>query len=66
MKIVNIDEENLYIFRATCGNSVKFSQKMGFMIMLKATKNQGFSHSLENTFGKTTRGVRLTTQPFQG
>ena len=49
MKIVNIDEENLQIFRTTQGISMKFSGKMYLMIILKIQKKQGFSLSLENT-----------------
>ena len=30
--------------------SIKFSGKMRFMIILKVTKNQGFTVSLEDTF----------------
>ena len=49
MKIVKIDEENLQIFRATPGISMKFSGEMCLMIILKIPKNQGFILSLENT-----------------
>ena len=47
MKIVKIDEENLQIFQTTRGISMKFSEKMCLMIILKIKKNQGLS--LENT-----------------
>ena len=61
MKIVNIDIEFLHIFWTTSGNSRKFSGKMCFKIILKVTKNQGFTLSLENTFfEKQQGGVKLT------
>ena len=50
MKKANIDREFLHIFWTTCGNSMKFSGKMCFKIILKVTKNQGFTLSLEDTF----------------
>ena len=46
---------------------MKFSGKMFFKIMLKVTKNQGFTLSLEDTFFEKSQGegVKLTpTQPF--
>ena len=49
MKIANIDREILHIFWTTWGNSMKFSGKMRFKILLKVTKKQGFSLSLEYT-----------------
>ena len=50
MKIVNIDKENLRIFKATWEVSKKFSGKMCLMIILKVPKNQGFNSSpLKNT-----------------
>ena len=49
MKIADLDGEVLHIFWTTCGISVKFSGKMWLMI-LKVTKNQGFTLSLEDTF----------------
>ena len=48
MKIVNTDEKNLHIFRTTRRISMKFSGKMCLMIILKVTKKQGFTISLEN------------------
>ena len=60
MKIVDIDEENLNIFKTTWGVSMKFSWKKWLMIILKATKNQGFTLSLEDTFlEKSQGGVKL-------
>ena len=35
---------------------MKFSGKMQLMIMLKATKNQGFTLFLENTFLEKSQG----------
>ena len=49
MKLVNSDEENLHIAWTTWRISMKFSGKMCLMIILKVTKNQGFTPSLENT-----------------
>ena len=46
MKIVNIDRENLHIFWTTWAILMKFSGKLRNMIILKATKKQGFSLSL--------------------
>ena len=48
MKIVNIEGENLHIFWTTWGISIKLSGKMWLMIMLKVTKNKGFTLSLED------------------
>ena len=60
MKIVDIDEENLNIFKTTWGVSMKLSWKKWLMIILKATKNQGFTLSLEDTFlEKAQGGVKL-------
>ena len=39
---------------------MEFSGKMWFMIILKVTKNQGFTFSLENAVFKKNRGGRLT------
>ena len=49
MKIVNLNEENLNIFRTTWGISLKFSEKMRLPIITKVAKTQGFSPSQENT-----------------
>ena len=46
MEIVNIHGENLHIFWKTWGISIKFSAKMWIMLILKITKNQGFTFSL--------------------
>ena len=48
--IVYIEQENLYIFWATWGISMKFSSKIWdvtFMIILRVTKKQGFTPSLK-------------------
>ena len=50
MKVVNIDGQNLHIFQTTWGISMKFSGKMWVVILLKVTKNQGFTFSVEDTF----------------
>ena len=56
MKIANIDREFLHIFWTTWGNSMKFSGKMCFEIILKVTENQGFTLSLEETFFEKPQG----------
>ena len=56
MKIANIDREILHIFWTSWGISVKFSGKMCLMIILKFTKNQGFTLTLEDTFLKKPQG----------
>ena len=56
MKIANIDREILHIFWMTWGISMKFSAKMWLMKILKVTKNQGFTLSLEDTFFEKPRG----------
>ena len=56
MKIANIDREFLCIFWMTWGNSIKFSGKMCFEIILKVTKNQGFTLSLEDAFFEKAEG----------
>ena len=50
MKIVNVDGENLHIFRTPREISMKCSWKIWLTIILKTTKNQGFTLSLQNTF----------------
>ena len=50
MKIVNIMEENLRIFQTIWGISMKFPGKMSYdTVILKVSKKQGFTPSLENT-----------------
>ena len=48
-KIANIHEENLHIFWRTWRILIKFARKISLMIILKFTKNQGLTLSLENT-----------------
>ena len=61
MKIANIDREILHNFWTTWGISMKFSGKMRLMIILKVTKSQGFTLSLEDTFfEKPQEGVGQT------
>ena len=50
MKISNIDRESLHVFWTTWEISIKISGKMWLVIILKVTKNQGFTLSLEDTF----------------
>ena len=69
MKIATIDRKSLHIFWTTRGIWMKFSGKMWLIIILKVTKNQGFTLitlSLEDAFfEKPQRGgrVKLTTTP---
>ena len=56
MKIANIDKEIFHNFWTTSGISMKFSGKMWLMIILKVTKNQGLTLSLENTFLEKPQG----------
>ena len=55
-KLTNIDREFLHIFWTTWGNSMKFSGKMCLKILLKVTKNQGFSLSSEDTLFEKPQG----------
>ena len=55
MKIVNIDGENLHI---SWGISMKFSEKMRLLIILKVKENQDFTLSLEDTFSVKPQGGR--------
>ena len=58
MKLANIDRDILHDFWTTWGISMKFSGKMWLRIILKVTKNQGFTLSLEDTFLKNPQGGR--------
>ena len=59
MKTVNTDGENLHVFWKTWRISMKFSGKMWLMIILKVTKNQGFTPSREDTFLEKPQGLRV-------
>ena len=50
MKVVNIKEESLHIFRTSWGISMKFSGMMSFIVILKVIKNQDPILSPKNTF----------------
>ena len=56
MKIANIDRENLHNFWTTWGISMEFSGKICLMIILKVTKNMGFTLYLEDTFFEKPQG----------
>ena len=45
--MANNDRESLHIFWTTWGISMKFSGKMWLLMILKVTKNQALTHSLE-------------------
>ena len=55
-KLANIVREIPHIFWMTWVISMKFSGKMWLMIILKVTKNQGFTLSLEDTLFKKPQG----------
>ena len=63
MKITNIDREILHNFWMTWGNSMKFSGKMCLMIIIKVTKNHGFTLSLEDTFLEKPQGAGQIDPP---
>ena len=56
LKIANIGRESLQIFWTNRGISMKFSRKMWLMIILKVTKNQGFTLYLEDSFLENQNG----------
>ena len=56
MKIVNIDRESLHVFWTTWGISMRFSGKIWLMIILKVTKKQDFTLSLEDIFFEKPQG----------
>ena len=60
IKIVNIEGKNYEVFKTICRNAMKFSGKMCLMIILKVTKNQGFSFSLGSTFLENCWGMCQT------
>ena len=65
MKIPNTNTEILHNFWTTWEVSIKFSWKMWLMIILKVTKNQGFTLSLEDTFfAKAQGGSNSLPEPF--
>ena len=57
MKRVNIDEENLYIFRTNSGISMNFLGKLCLMIILKVTKNQDLPFSPDNAVLRKPQGM---------
>ena len=64
MKIVNIDGENLYIFWTTCEISMKFLGKLWLIIILKVTKNHGFTLSLEDIFLEKPQDGEIYTKRY--
>ena len=56
MKIANIDTKNLHIFWTTWEISMKISEIMWLMIILKVTKKQVFALSLEENFLEKPQG----------
>ena len=69
MKIVKIGEENLHIFQTAFEFSMRFFRKMCLKKYQRLQKTRALKRalSLENAiFSKTTDGIKLTSQPFQG
>ena len=63
MEIVNIAREILHNFWTTWWSSMKISGKMYLMIILKFTKNQAFTLSLEDTFFEKPQGGDINLNP---
>ena len=66
MKIANIDREFLHVFWTTWANSMNFSGKMCFKIILKVSKSHGSTLSIEDAFFKKPQGggVNLIPHPY--
>ena len=62
-KLANIDRDFLHIFWTSSGNSIKFSGKMCLKIILRVTKDQGFTLSSEDTFFKKLQGAGFKMTP---
>ena len=56
IKVANIGKESLHVFLTTSGISMKISEKIWLMIMLRVTKNQDFNLSLEDKFSEKPEG----------
>ena len=54
----------LHILRMSGGISIKLSEKMWLMIILKVAKIQGFNISLRNTFLKKPQGAQIEPPIF--
>ena len=65
MKIAKTDREILHIFWTTWEISMKLSEEMWFIIILKVKKKQSFTLSLENTFFEKQYGC-LLPPPYSG
>ena len=63
IKIVNTGEDYLHIFQTTTGIFMKLSRKMCLMIILKVTKNHGFTLSLENAVLQKQQGGQTDPPP---
>ena len=57
MKTAYVDREILHIFLTTWGISMKFPEMMWLIIILKITKNQSLTLSLEDNFFEKPQGV---------
>ena len=63
MKIATVNREIIHNFWTTWGVSIKFSWKMWIMIILKVTKKQGLTLSLEDTFFAKRQGGSNSLPP---
>ena len=63
IKLANIDRESLHIFWTIWGISMKFSGKMWLIIILKVTKNQHSTLSLEDKFFEKPQGDQIEPLP---
>ena len=59
MKIANIEKENLHVLWTTWEISIKLLENMWLIIILKVTKKQRFTLSLENTFFEKPEGASI-------
>ena len=64
MKIANIDTESLHILWTTSKMSMKFSEKMWLMIILKVTENQDCTLSSKDTFLEKPQGMGMGVQIY--
>ena len=64
MKIVNIDKDNFEIFEMIWKISVKFSGKIGLMIIIKVTRDQDFALFPGNAVLEKQQGVKIDPPVF--
>ena len=66
MKKSNIGRENFHICWKTWRISMKFSEKISLMIILKVTENRNFILSLEDIFLEKLQGRQIDPPAFLG